>query len=150
MIKKAIFIPPTYFIILLLLSVVLHVVFPVLEVVRPPYTYLGYVFIIFGLAMNLWAGASFKKYKTTIKPFGEPSRLITQGPFSFSRNPIYLGFTSISFGFSIILGGLTAFLPPIVLVFILEREFIIHEEKKLEGIFGRTYLEYKKRVRRWL
>jgi len=63
---------------------------------------------------------------------------------------MYLGFTSILFGLSVLLGSIVAFLSPFALIIILEKRFIVYEEKNLEEAFGKEYFDYKKRVRRWL
>jgi len=142
--------PPTYFVILFLLSIGLHFIFPIKTIIPFPFNYLGFIFIIFGSVMNLWADSSLKKNKTTVKPFEKPSHLITKGAFGISRHPIYLGFTFILFGLSVLLGSITAFLSPFLLVIILERKFIVYEEKNLEETFGDDYIKYKNKVRRWL
>ena len=141
--------PPAYFIIFFLLSIGLHFIFPVKNIFFYPYNYLGFIFIILGSVMNLWADSLFKKNKTTVKPFEKPSRLITKGPFSISRHPMYLGFTSVLFGLAVLLGSIIAFLPTLLMIIILERKFIVYEEKNLEETFGKEYLNYKKKVRRW-
>jgi protein-S-isoprenylcysteine O-methyltransferase Ste14 len=142
--------PPTYFIILFLLSIGLHFSFPIKNIILYPYNYLGFIFIIFGSVINFWADYLFKKKNTAVKPFEKPSGFIVKGPFSISRNPMYLGFTSILFGLAILLGSIIAFLMPFALIIILERKFIVFEEKNLEEVFGKEYLDYKKRVRKWL
>ena len=142
--------PPTYFIILFLLSIGLHFIFPIRNIIFHPYNYLGFIFIIFGSVINLWADSLFKKKKTTVKPFEKPFYFIAKGPFSISRHPMYLGFTSILFGLSVLLGSIVAFLSPFALIIILEKRFIVYEEKNLEEAFGKEYLDYKKRARRWL
>jgi len=142
--------PPTYFLIFFLLSIGLHFIFPIRKIIFPPYAYLGFIFIIFGSVINIWADSLLKKNKTTVKPFEKPSYLVTKGPFSMSRHPIYLGFIFILFGLSILLGSITAFLLPFILVIIFERKFIIYEEKNLEEEFEKEYFDYKKRVRKWL
>jgi len=142
--------PPTYFIMLFLLSTGLHFIFPIKNIIFHPYNYLGFIFIVFGSVINLWTDSLFKRKKTTVKPFEKPSVLVTEGPLCISRHPMYLGFTSILFGLAILLGSIIAFLSPFLLIIILERKFIVYEEKNLEEAFGEEYLDYKKRVRRWL
>jgi len=142
--------PPTYFIILLLLSIGLHFIFPIKKIIFPPYTYLGFAFIIFGGVINIWADMLLKKKKTTVKPYENPTQLITSGPFRISRNPQYLGFTAILLGIAINHGTLVTFAVPIAFVFLMGLLFVPFEERNLERIFGREYGEYKNHVRRWL
>ena len=142
--------PPTYFIISLLLSVGLHFVFPVKKVIYPPYTYLGIVFIIFGIVLNIWSDSLFKKKKTTVKPYENPAEIETSGPFRISRHPMYLGMVAILLGVAIVLGSLITFVFPVLFVILMEIMFIPLEEKNIEKVFGKKYLEYKKKVRRWI
>lgn len=142
--------PPTYFMFLLLLSIVFNFIFPIHKLIMPPYSYLGILFIIFGIVMNIWSDSLFKKIKTTIKPHEMPTSFVASGPFKISRNPIYLGLTSILIGTALILGSLIAFFIPIVFIIIINMLFIPMEEKNLEKIFDKEYTDYKKRVRRWI
>ena len=142
--------PPTYFTILLLLSIAIHFVFPIFKFVFPPWNYIGFGLIIFGIIMNLWTDSLFKKKQTTVKPHKIPNSLITSGSFKLSRNPMYVGVVSILLGVAIFLGSLVTFVFPIVLVVIIEKLFIPTEEKNLEKKFGNKYVDYKKKVRRWI
>jgi len=140
----------TYFIILLILSVLLSFAFPAPAVLYAPYTYLGAIIIGFGLAIAFWSRALFLKGKTTLSPYEMPTALVTGGPFRISRNPMYLGMESILLGAAVLMGTLAAFASPALFVIIIGTLFIPNEEKKLERIFGEKYRKYKKKVRRWL
>lgn len=142
--------PPTDFIIFLLLSIILHFIFPIKRIVFSPYSYLGIVLIIFGIVMNIWSDSLFKKKKTTVKPYENPAVLEISGPFQISRHPMYLGMPAILLGVSLMLGSIIAFIFPFLFVIVMEIKFIRFEEKNLEKIFGKKYLEYRKKVRRWI
>jgi len=142
--------PTTYFIILLLLSIGFHFVFPLLKFIFSPYIYLGFGLIIFGVIINLWTDSLFKKKHTTVKPYEIPNTLVTSGPFKLSRHPMYLGMMSILLGVAIFLGSLITFAFPIIFIIIMEKLFIPLEEKNLEKRFGNQYIDYKKNVRRWI
>ena len=108
--------------------------------------------IIIGLIIMLSAIILFKKYQTTITPLipSNATKLITDGIYKFSRNPMYLGLLLVLLGISIILnpiGGL--FLIPL---FILYLNFfqIIPEENAMVDLFKGEFLEYKENVRRWI
>lgn len=142
--------PEVIFMVLLLLSVGAHFLFPVFDAIPKPYNMIGVIIIPFGLALTSWAGYIFLRTKTTIKPYEAPKFLITSGPFQISRNPMYLGLVVVFMGTSITLGSLTPFLFPIVFMLLVELMFIPKEEKKLEKAFGTRYLDYKKEVRKWV
>jgi len=78
-----------------------------------------------------------------------PSTLIRRGPYSVSRNPMYVGWTLVSLGFALATRSawLAASLP--ALIGATHRE-VLREELRLERAFGRDYVEYRNRVRRYL
>jgi protein-S-isoprenylcysteine O-methyltransferase Ste14 len=142
--------PPTYFAALLFLSAASHFIYPVRQVVEPPYVYLGLPLIVFGAALNLWADSLFKKGKTTVKPQEMPSKLVVSGPFRISRHPMYLGMAAILLGEAVFLGSLTTFAFPLTFAILMEALFISTEDVNLEKAFGKEYRDYKSRVRRWI
>lgn len=144
------FLPPTYCLICLLAALALHFLLPILRIIPAPYVYLGIPLIILGIGLNIWADGLFKRRATTVKPFEASSALIKEGPFRFSRHPMYLGFVALLLGAAVLLGSLAAFLGPIAMIIAMETLFIPHEERSLEETFGKEYLDYKQRVRRWL
>jgi len=142
--------PPTHFYTYLFLSVLLHFLFPIKQIVYPPVTYFGWVLIIAGSALNIWTDQLFKKHKTTVKPDEKPSKLIDYGPFSFSRNPMYLGMAAILFGVGIFLGTIISFTGAVFFIAAMEIYFIPDEEKFMSEAFGAEFERYKNKVRRWI
>jgi len=142
--------PPTYFFVLLVILVILHIIVPVSKIIPTPYNYFGILFIVFGCVINVITDNLFKHNKTTVKPHENPTSFITSGPFRISRHPMYLGMLSILLGVAILFGSLTAFIPCLIFIILMEIMFIPIEEKNLEKEFGNKYLEYKKRVGRWI
>ena len=142
--------PPTYFMVLFILSVLLHFFFPLVRFSYSPYNYIGALLIIFGIVLNLKADSMFKKSRTTVKPHLMPSSFNVSGPFKISRHPMYLGMFLILFGIALIMGSLTAFIFSFIFVVLMEIFFIPEEEKNMEKVFGKKYLAYKKKVRRWI
>ncbi len=76
--------------------------------------------------------------------------IVSHDLFRYSRNPMYFGFALILFGVAFLFGSLTPFLTVPLFMFLVERHFILGEEKMLESKFGQTYLDYKRAVRRWI
>ena len=142
--------PPRHLNIFLVLAVALHFILPIRQLIRPPYTYLGIPLILLGLALNIWSVRSLRKRKTTIEFNEVPDRLVTEGPFRVSRNPIYLSGLILSLGIAIVLGSLITFIFPIMTLIILDRYYIPAEERILEKTFGNEYRIYKLIVRRWV
>lgn len=142
--------PPAYTTVAVLTMLALHTLVPVSRWLRPPWSYTGAVLVTIGIIVMLWAAGSFNKRGTTIKPFEEASALVAEGPFRFSRNPMYLSMVLILAGIALLLGTVTPLLVIPVFFWLITVRFIVKEEAALEAQFGEQYLEYKKKVRRWL
>ncbi len=113
---------------------------------------LGMLLIGLGLLLVLDAGRMFIRAKTTWKP-GTPekaSKLVTCGAYRFSRNPMYLGMLLCLAGWGLGLGDWLGLVPLPLFVLYITLFQIIPEERILKGLFGEEYLEYMRRVRRWL
>jgi len=97
-----------------------------------------------------WGFSWFMRRRTSPIPFRPSAALITSGPYRFSRNPLYLSlvllYASLALRFAVPWAVL--FLFPALAA--LQRWIIAEEERGLERQFGRDYLDYKTRVRRWL
>jgi len=143
-------VPPVYFLVALLLMGFFHRVAPWVQVLDVPYRYAGIVLMGLALCLVAWAAFLFRRAGTSIRPFLPSSALVLEGPYKFTRNPMYLGMAGILLGAALYMGSITPFVViPAFMALITER-FIGPEEAKLEAAFGGRYLEYKKRVRRWL
>ena len=103
-----------------------------------------------GFILNIWADNLFKKWETTVKPFQKSSKLVTKGPFSISRHPMYLGMVLGLLGLNILLGSISPFIVVFLFAAALERQFIRFEEKSMMEAFGEEYSLYKSNVRRWI
>ena len=77
-------------------------------------------------------------------------RLTTEGPFRYTRNPGYLCLAMIYAGIAVLRNSLWAILLLPLMVLVIQREVIGREERYLERTFGEEYLDYKRRVRRWV
>ena len=113
---------------------------------------LGILIGLEGIVIIFLSIRLFRKHQTTINPFKahETSRLITSGIYSFTRNPMYLGLSSIQVAFGIYLGAyVSIFLIPSFIIYITHKQ-IIYEEQILEKKFGDEYINYLKSVRRWI
>jgi len=123
---------------------------PIKTIIEPPYAYLGLLLILAGVWLDIWAASFFKKAETSFKLRGKTTSLVTDGPFGFSRNPIYLGILAVLLGIAVFFGSLIAFLYPALFFILFHFVVIPMEEKWMEVNFGEVYLEYKRMVRRWL
>ena len=115
-------------------------------------TILGILIGLEGVIIIFVSIRLFRKNQTTINPFKahETTRLITTGIYSFTRNPMYLGLSSIQVAFGIYMGAyVSIFLIPSFIIYITHKQ-IIYEEEILKKGFGDEYNNYLKNVRRWI
>ena len=92
----------------------------------------------------------FRRHKTSPNPTTKASYLITCGPYRFSRNPLYLAFTSMCLGFSLLSHSPYFLISGLVFWLITDLYTIPHEEKFLSERFSQEWLQYSQRTRRWL
>jgi protein-S-isoprenylcysteine O-methyltransferase Ste14 len=148
--QKRRILPPVHFFAALAIMVVLDRFLPLLALIEPPLTYLGWAPFALGLAIAIAGKRQFDRADTTIKPFETSTALVTHGVFAFSRNPMYLSMMLGLLGVFVALGSLTPLAAVPVFFLIIRRRFIAAEEGMLEEAFGDDYRAYKSRVRRWL
>lgn len=110
---------------------------------------LGGMLIAGGVALMLAALKLFKKHQNNIRPDQPTTLLIQEGPYNYSRNPMYLALLLIYFGLAMLLaiGWLYVFLPAIVTY--LRFVAIAREEAYLMRRFPEEYIAYTHRVGRW-
>lgn len=147
--KKIISLPPNYFFFCIILSAVLFFIFPEMNKIKSPYNLLGLILMGLGLYLVGKSWYLFKE-KRTPESFEQSTYLVTEHLYKYSRHPMYLGGVVFLFGLSILLGNLYSFASPIIFFLFINYMFIPFEEEKNEKTFGQEFLDYKKRVRRWL
>lgn len=135
--------------ILFALPFVLHFVVPIRTLIRSPYTYLGVLVMAGGLYIANQARTLFKQADTSFQLEGEAHTLVTEGPFRYSRNPIYLGMLLWLLGLAMLLGSLGAFILPVAIFLLMNFVMIPFEERRMQEVCGEEFIAYKARVRRW-
>jgi protein-S-isoprenylcysteine O-methyltransferase Ste14 len=110
----------------------------------------GWILIIAGIALLMWAQITFRRHGTTVIPNRPASAMVTSGPYAYTRNPMYVSLIVLYLGLAL----LTKMLWPIIvlpIVLILLTVLVIkREERYLDSAFGADYAEFRKRVRRWV
>ena len=110
----------------------------------------GVTMIVAAFAIDIWSAIVFRKHKTTIMPHQRSARLVTRGPFRFSRNPIYVGNLMVVAGLGLVLSNLWLLILAPILGFALHKLAITREERHMEALFADQWRDYKARVRRWI
>lgn len=111
-----------------------------------------FLFLGIGGILGLAGLIQFYRSSTSIDPQkpDKTSKLVTDGIYSISRNPMYLGLLFILAGYAFYLSNLLTFLLLPLFVWYMNHYQIIPEEEIMEQKFGDQYLRYKSEVRRWL
>ena len=115
-----------------------------------PRVWVGGGVLAAGFALAVWAIATMRKAGTRVEPHKPTTAIVADGPYRFTRNPIYIGVllgqTGLAIGFDNL--WMLAMLVPLGLV--IRYGVVAREEAYLERKFGAVYRDYKSRVRRWL
>ncbi len=111
---------------------------------------LGGVLVVAGVLFMLWARLLFTSRKTTLFVGRASSDLVRDGPFLFSRNPMYVGVLVSLLGVALWVGTAPMYLALLFTFLVFNFFHIPREEQMLRESFGERYLAYSKEVRRWL
>ena len=110
----------------------------------------GGVLVAAALALDIWCARTLARREATILPHRAASSLVTEGPYRFSRNPIYIAHVTLVLGVGLILAApLILALTPL-LALGLQKLSIEPEERHLREQFGADFDAYVARTPRWL
>ena len=101
-----------------------------------------------GLAILIWARTHFISKQAEMRTFKHPNTLVTDGPFRYSRNPMYLGFALLLLAGAFFVNTWCALLVPFVFLGATIFWYIPHEERMLRSAFGSDYNAYAWKTRR--
>ena len=145
-------IPPLIYIPALVVGLLVHFLWQPLRFFPEPWIghAVGWPLIVACLVIVSWAWRTFSRVGENPDVCEPTSTLVTDGPFAFSRNPMYLSLTVANVGIALIVNAAwpIIFLPATLAV--THYGVIFREERYMERLFGEEYLRYKARVRRWI
>jgi protein-S-isoprenylcysteine O-methyltransferase Ste14 len=110
----------------------------------------GWILAFSGFLIGFWGVRTFIRAGTNVRPDLPVTALVTDGPFRYSRNPLYMACTIIYLGITLSVGSfwlLVALIPTLAVV---HYKIVRREEEYLEGRFGDCYRAYKAQVHRWI
>jgi protein-S-isoprenylcysteine O-methyltransferase Ste14 len=143
-------VPPVFFALGLVVMAGLHRFVAVITVIPESLGWLAAVPVLLSMLVGVPAILEFRRNRTSVHPHHQPSALVTGGPYRFTRNPMYLALTLLLVGVAIRLGTLTPFVVVPTFMLVIQRRFVVSEERRLAELFGPAFDEYRRRVRRWL
>ena len=116
----------------------------------PGQSFIAFMIIGIGLAIEITAVLAFFKARTTVNPIHieKASQLVTSGLYRFTRNPMYLGVSLLLTGWAVWLGNPLCLICVAGFVLVMNAIQIKPEEAALKKIFGQEYVDYTKTVRR--
>lgn len=111
---------------------------------------MGPLLIVAGVMLVGWGMMTFRRAGTAIVPHKPAARIVSSGPYRFTRNPMYTGLTLVYVGVTAMLASWWPLLLLPVVLFAVVHLVISREEAYLRSAFGEDYAVYCARVRRWL
>jgi protein-S-isoprenylcysteine O-methyltransferase Ste14 len=103
-----------------------------------------------GLLVLVCAGVFVLRGKGTPAVFDPPKRFVASGPYAYVRNPMYIGGFLLLAGFGFYHLSPSILASTILYLVIFHLFVVLYEEPVLREKFGESYINYTKKVRRWL
>jgi protein-S-isoprenylcysteine O-methyltransferase Ste14 len=115
-----------------------------------PARWIGIIVFAAAFALAISSIVTIRRAGTAVETVRPTTTIVSNGPFRFTRNPIYLGMLLGLIGLAIAFNTLWVLVTLIPFYFLIRYGVVAREEAYLERKFGSQYLDYKDRVRRWL
>ncbi len=111
---------------------------------------LALILVVAGLASIIWTMVlHFARTPEKVEMERTPKYLLAQGPYGFSRNPMFLGELVLWLGWALFYGSVALLIGFLLMWVMMNFVAVPREERDLEARFGESYLEYKNKVSRW-
>lgn len=110
----------------------------------------GALLVAAGLALIVGANRAMTRHGTSADIDAVSAAVVTTGPFAFSRNPIYLALAMMHVAIACFFDSVWMALAVAPALLAVDRIVVVGEERYLASRFGRVYLDYAAKVRRWL
>src|SRR6056300_388018 len=114
--------------------------------------YIAILLLILGLTVLISAVRLFRKDKTTVNPLSpeQATKLVTDGIFKYSRNPMYLGIAFILGSIAVFFNLIGGIILIALFCFYITKFQIIPEERAMSNLFSQDFDKYKQTTRRWI
>lgn len=124
--------------------------FPIFPYAAIPTKAFGLIFMALAVFMDLWALKTLHERHTTVMPHRSATHLVTCGPYRYTRNPIYLGYTLMTLGIGFLLGNGWFMVAAATAAVATNYLAVRPEEFHLLSRFGFEFERYCRGTRRWL
>jgi protein-S-isoprenylcysteine O-methyltransferase Ste14 len=142
--------PPLIFAIPLAVGILLKLKFPIRFLPRKVAPIPGILLIGTAVAVISQAFPRMRRAGTNVNPTKPTTALVMEGPFKYTRNPLYLSMTLFYVGVATLVNTLWAILLLPFVLYLINSGVINREERYLKRKFGEQYVQYTQRVRRWI
>ena len=147
---QIIVLPPLVYGAAFIMGLLLHLVFPLHILPTTLARGIGVVCVLVSLPLALATLRVLSRAHTPVDPMKPTTALVTEGPFRYSRNPIYLALTLLYLGVAFLVNALWILLLVVPVLLVIRYGVIAREEAYLTRKFGDAYRQYTAQVRRWL
>ena len=145
---KVMMLPPTLVLIHICAGIVLNWLFGTSS--DEAWGWLGLGLLGGAFALTCWAKRVFEEAGTNVPPNKPATVIVQDGPYRYTRNPMYLSFVMGFAGLALLAGAPMMLLTTASLFYFLDQRVIVPEEEYLTVKFGEPYRDYMKQVRRWI
>ena|SRR2546429_643908 len=147
---QVIVLPPLAYGAACVMGLLLHLVFPVHILPTTLARGIGVVYMLVSFPLALMTFRVLSRAHTPVDPLKPTTALVTEGPFRYSRNPIYVALTLLYLGVAFLVNALWILLLVVPVLLVIRSGVIAREEAYLTRKFGNAYRQYTTQVRRWL
>jgi protein-S-isoprenylcysteine O-methyltransferase Ste14 len=147
---QVIVLPPLVYGAAFIMGLLLHMVFPLHLLPTTLARGIGVVCVLVSLPLAIATLRVLSRAHTPVDPMKPTTALVTEGPFRYSRNPIYLALTLLYVGVALLINALWILLLVVPALVVIRYGVIAREEVYLTRKFGDAYRQYTAQVRRWL
>ena len=134
----------------LLLGIGINWIHPIPILPLVPGRIIGVIIFVLSGVLAHFAQTAMHRAGTNIRPDRPALALVTDGPFRFTRNPLYVAALGVYLGIALFVNGLVPVLLVIPVFCLLHWGVVLREERYMERKFGELFRAYRSRVRRWL
>jgi len=145
--------PPVLLLIALVLAIILD--WTPLRFLAPPVSFnpqvvIGALLVVGSVLLVAGAVRTFRREGTNVVPTRPALKIVTTGPYRFTRNPMYLSMVLFMLGISLLFSLEWGVILTPILWIGYDRLIVAREEAYLSAKFGTDYQGLLQQTRRWL